>query len=337
MKRVFLSIALLFAIGLALSNDAISTWVANKTTVADDDILLFQDSSEPESSKTAYITFANIKTWVLSFAAATLGADDNYVTDAEKTVIGNTSGTNTGDQDLSGYELSLGNPASNGYVLSSTTGGTRSWIAMSGSFPGFTDLDTDYGLAIPLSCTTDGYQLEWDAATSAYVCVEIPTLPGVTITELGYVAGGTSNFQDQINGKQAADADLTEWALISPTSGNIYTTGTIQGAVKTYTKASSGTLTAQEVSGGFVVATAGGTQTLPTAVAGYSVCLYAGQGVTAAIGIQPATGDYLVVDGVRGAAATARASSGAAGDRICVIAADNTDWYVIAEAGTWAE
>jgi len=34
--------------------------------------------------------------------AAALGADDNYVTDAEKTVIGNTSGTNTGDQDLSG-------------------------------------------------------------------------------------------------------------------------------------------------------------------------------------------------------------------------------------------
>ncbi len=29
--------------------------------------------------------------------AAVLGADDNYVTDAEKTVIGNTSGTNTGD------------------------------------------------------------------------------------------------------------------------------------------------------------------------------------------------------------------------------------------------
>jgi len=35
-----------------------------------------------------------------TFAAA-LGADDNYVTDAEKTVIGNTSGTNTGDQVIS--------------------------------------------------------------------------------------------------------------------------------------------------------------------------------------------------------------------------------------------
>ena len=32
-----------------------------------------------------------------TFAPA-LGADDNYVTDAEKVVIGNTSGTNTGDQ-----------------------------------------------------------------------------------------------------------------------------------------------------------------------------------------------------------------------------------------------
>jgi hypothetical protein len=35
------------------------------------------------------------------------GADDNYVTDAEKTVLGNTSGTNTGDQDLSGKQDTL--------------------------------------------------------------------------------------------------------------------------------------------------------------------------------------------------------------------------------------
>lgn len=33
------------------------------------------------------------------------GADDNYVTDAQLVVISNTSGTNTGDQDLSGYAL----------------------------------------------------------------------------------------------------------------------------------------------------------------------------------------------------------------------------------------
>lgn len=34
--------------------------------------------------------------------APNLGADDNYVTDAEKTKLANLSGTNTGDQDLSG-------------------------------------------------------------------------------------------------------------------------------------------------------------------------------------------------------------------------------------------
>ena len=36
-----------------------------------------------------------------------LGTDDNYVTDAEKVVIGNTSGTNTGDQDISGKQATL--------------------------------------------------------------------------------------------------------------------------------------------------------------------------------------------------------------------------------------
>lgn len=38
--------------------------------------------------------------------APVLGEDDNYVTDAEKTKLANLSGTNSGDQDLSGYVLS---------------------------------------------------------------------------------------------------------------------------------------------------------------------------------------------------------------------------------------
>ncbi len=36
----------------------------------------------------------------LAGKAAALGADDNYVTDVEKAVIGNTSGTNTGNQTI---------------------------------------------------------------------------------------------------------------------------------------------------------------------------------------------------------------------------------------------
>ena len=41
--------------------------------------------------------------------APVLGADDNYVTDTEKIKLSNLSGTNTGDQDLSGYSLTSHN------------------------------------------------------------------------------------------------------------------------------------------------------------------------------------------------------------------------------------
>lgn len=43
----------------------------------------------------------------LDAKADSLGTDDNYVTDAEKVVIGNTSGTNTGDQTISDATISL--------------------------------------------------------------------------------------------------------------------------------------------------------------------------------------------------------------------------------------
>ena len=43
----------------------------------------------------------------LAGKAPNLGADDNYVTDAEKTKLANLSGTNTGDQDLSGKQNTL--------------------------------------------------------------------------------------------------------------------------------------------------------------------------------------------------------------------------------------
>jgi hypothetical protein len=48
---------------------------------------------------------AQVKAFDSTDYAAALGVDDNYVTDAEKTVIGNTSGTNTGDEDLSGLAV----------------------------------------------------------------------------------------------------------------------------------------------------------------------------------------------------------------------------------------
>ena len=54
---------------------------------------------------------------------ASMGADDNYVTDAEKTVIGNTSGTNTGDQNISSLVTGPASATDNAIArYNSTTG-----------------------------------------------------------------------------------------------------------------------------------------------------------------------------------------------------------------------
>jgi hypothetical protein len=73
-----------------------------KTTPVDADTVPLIDSAASNVLKK--VTWANIKatlkTYFDSLYAATLGADDNYVTDAEKTKLSNLSGTNTGDQTL---------------------------------------------------------------------------------------------------------------------------------------------------------------------------------------------------------------------------------------------
>lgn len=117
---------------------------------------------------------------------------------------------------------------------------------------------------------------------------------------------------------------------------NVTTTGTISGKLVTATDADAHTLTSAEYHGGTVLATGAAIYTLPTAAAGYSGCVEAGQGVTAIIQLLPASGDYVVLNGVRGTAATSLKSGGAAGDRICYRTYNADDWYVSVK-GTWAE
>ena len=58
-------------------------------------------STTPTNEKITWtVAKAFLKTYFDGLYADVLGADDNYVTDDEKVVIGNTSGENTGDQDI---------------------------------------------------------------------------------------------------------------------------------------------------------------------------------------------------------------------------------------------
>jgi len=75
------------------------------TPVGDSDIAnkKYVDDSAGISNHSSLTELDYVSAGHTGFAPA-LGADDNYVTDAEKIVIGNTSGTNTGDQTSSDFD-----------------------------------------------------------------------------------------------------------------------------------------------------------------------------------------------------------------------------------------
>ena len=99
-----------------MANKAISTYDSKVTPVLADKLL---GSNSENSNETANFTLEGIKEAIVSVDSVnsktgsvllttgdlTEDTDKNYVTDAEKTVIGNTSGVNTGDQDLSTLAL----------------------------------------------------------------------------------------------------------------------------------------------------------------------------------------------------------------------------------------
>ena len=139
-----------------------------------------------------------------------------YVTDAQLTVIGNTSGTNTGDQDLSGYV-----PTSrtvNSKALSSNVtlnqddvgdGSTYKQYSstektkLSGIASGATANDTDANLKNRANHT--GTQALSTISDVTATASEVNVLDGITATtaELNYTDGVTSAIQTQLDTKAA--------------------------------------------------------------------------------------------------------------------------------------
>lgn len=105
-----------------MATDKRTSELTNYTPALDADLLQIVDTANATTKK---ITWANIKatlkTYFDTLYASTLGADDNYVTDAEKVKLSNLSGTNTGDQTsivgISGTKSQFNTACSDGNFL----------------------------------------------------------------------------------------------------------------------------------------------------------------------------------------------------------------------------
>jgi hypothetical protein len=148
------------------------------------------------------------------------------ITSAESTLIGNTSGTNTGDetnatiktklgittlsgsntgdQDLSGYQLTSGKDASSGYV--GISAGNVITLPLGRGF---------------ISNNVTPNQIAYFDNSGNLLTLSVATYP--SISELAYVKGVTSAIQTQINAKAGQDArvqTVTSSATVTPTSTN---------------------------------------------------------------------------------------------------------------------
>ena len=104
------------------------------------------------------------------------------ITSAEGTKLSNLSGTNTGDQDLSGYQLTSGKDASSGYV--GISAGNVITLPLGRGF---------------ISNNVTPNQIAYFDNSGNLLTLSVATYP--SITELSYVKGVTSAIQTQINAK----------------------------------------------------------------------------------------------------------------------------------------
>tara|TARA_R110000772_G_scaffold78559_2_gene168580 strand:- start:4974 stop:6959 length:1986 start_codon:yes stop_codon:yes gene_type:complete len=166
---------------------------------------------------------AAVKAFDSADYAATLGADDNYVTDAEKTIVGNTSGTNTGDQDLSGLQpkpsegqFADGDKTKLDAITGTNTGDQdltpyddgQLGIVIDGAG---TAITTGYAgeLRIPYDCTISGVELMADQSGSIVIDVWKDTYANAPLTDADSITASAPPTLS--TAQKSVDSTLTGW------------------------------------------------------------------------------------------------------------------------------
>ena len=158
-------------------------------------------------------------TVVLSTAEVAASADKNYLTDAELTVIGNTSGTNTGDQDISGIATNATDIATNATDISANTAA----IATNTTDISAKANSADLGTAAALNVGTAANEVVQLDATGKLPAVDGSQLTGLSSAPVSTVAGRigdvtltTADVAASTDANYVTDAELT---VIGNTSG----------------------------------------------------------------------------------------------------------------------
>ena len=175
---------------------------------------------------------AQVKAFDSTDYAAALGTDDNYVTDAEKTVIGNTSGTNTGDNAVnSNYSGLVSNATHTGDVTGSTAltiannAVTNAKIAGTGTRNSTTFYRGDGTFAVPPGAGGSGNyfndeQIDQSGGTSDTYGALAGTINGTNMVftvSTGVYQTGTLTVY--LNGQLQTQGSGQDWVETTPASG----------------------------------------------------------------------------------------------------------------------
>lgn len=129
MKKIFFTTLLILLVSSLACADSWKSTDSEDSSIDGSEIIFLENGAGTGNN---WAELDTLKAWLGATFEPLKGSDDNFVTDAEKVVIGNTSGENTGDQDLSGYlTLTAGDAAYVALTENQTIAGVKTFS----SFP----------------------------------------------------------------------------------------------------------------------------------------------------------------------------------------------------------